>query len=159
MISWLSPFSHDTITFYCSKCLCKPDCQHYLRCAGKQNTSSCLIKSHWILILVITKGPPPPNFIDFVLFCFCHFYNKAKKKKVSFTVFACCCDHRLICTYLSSFFWLLENFLNCIKYWNNLFCGHISALSMEKEQIGGGAFGCFWNMHKYALLRLFLALA
>lgn len=74
MISWLSPFSHDTITFYCSKCLANR-LSALFTCYGRQNKSSCLIKRHRVLILVITDTYFS-NFIDFSGFI-TFFSNKA----------------------------------------------------------------------------------
>lgn len=54
MIPWLSPFSRDTITFYCSERLTDRLSALFTDCR-RQNKSSCLTKSHWILILVITE--------------------------------------------------------------------------------------------------------
>lgn len=99
MISWLSPFSHDTITFYCCKCLTNQLSALFTYCR-RQNKSSCLIKSHWILILVITETYFN-SFIDFCVFI----TFATKQRAISLTqYFSCNNGHQLIYTNLSRFF-------------------------------------------------------
>lgn len=112
MISWLSPFSHDTITFYCSKCLTN-QLSALFTYDGRQNKSSCLIKSHRVLILVITQTYLS-NFIDFSGFITCRFtFNKPK------SCFRDIISLVLMVTTLSSLIWEALNKV-CAVFWTEL---------------------------------------
>lgn len=112
MISWLSPFSHDTITFYCSKCLTN-QLSALFTYYGRQNKSSCLIKSHWVLILVITHTYFS-NFIDFSGFItFRCTFNKPR------TCFRDSISLAMMVTTLSSLIWAAFTEV-CTVFWTDL---------------------------------------